>query len=110
MKLLFDQKPSPKLTSLFTESFEEVRHTQEIGFDKGDDADILEFAKTNQFTVVTKDGDFNELISLFGFPPKIIWIRRGNCTTEDIVEIIEANLDKIHSFGDDSTNGILTLF
>jgi predicted nuclease of predicted toxin-antitoxin system len=36
------------------------------------------------YGIVTKDSDFNELSVVFGFPPKVIWLRRGNCTTRDI--------------------------
>jgi predicted nuclease of predicted toxin-antitoxin system len=37
-----------------------------------------------RFIIVTKDADFSDLCMLLGFPPKVIWIRRGNCRTSDI--------------------------
>ena len=109
MKLLFDQNLSPKLTTYFTDSFDELAHVQDLDLDKADDNSILKFAKTNEFTIVSRDSDFNELISFFGFPPKVIWIRRGNCSTNDIRSLIENNLARIHSFDKDNETGILVI-
>jgi predicted nuclease of predicted toxin-antitoxin system len=41
--------------------------------------------------IVTKDADFSEFGVVKGFPPKIIWIRRGNCSTSDIETILREN-------------------
>jgi predicted nuclease of predicted toxin-antitoxin system len=47
---------------------------------------------------------------LQGFPPKIIWIRRGNCKTADIEAILRNHYNDIKALNDDETVGILTLF
>jgi predicted nuclease of predicted toxin-antitoxin system len=47
---------------------------------------------------------------LRGFPPKIIWIRRGNCSTRDIETILRENYSAIGALSEDSETGILTLF
>jgi predicted nuclease of predicted toxin-antitoxin system len=49
--------------------------------DQADDHEVWNYAQTNGFTIVTRDSDYNELLVLRGFPPKVIWIRRGNCST-----------------------------
>ncbi|MDX2286191.1 MAG: DUF5615 family PIN-like protein, partial [Bacteroidia bacterium] len=46
-----------------------------------DDRQVWEFARQAQFAIITKDNDFNELSQLLGYPPYVIWIRRGNCST-----------------------------
>jgi len=109
MKLLLDQNLSPKLTANFTNSFDEIKQVQELHLDKADDNSILEFARSGGFTIVSRDSDFNDLVSFFGFPPKVIWIRRGNCSTNDIKLLLENNLDRIHAFGNDDENGILII-
>jgi predicted nuclease of predicted toxin-antitoxin system len=39
---------------------------------------------------VSKDADCHQLSFLKGAPPKAIWIRRGNCSSPDIEEILRA--------------------
>jgi predicted nuclease of predicted toxin-antitoxin system len=110
MKLLFDQNLSPKLAEYFKDTFTGSKHVQEIGLDASDDIFVWEYAKSYDFTIVTKDSDFNNLISLFGFPPKVIWLRKGNCSTKLIKEIIQGHFDLITGFINDSENGILSIF
>jgi len=109
MRLLFDQNLSPKLAEYFNSSFAGSQHLLNLNLDKSSDISVWEFAKSNEFTIVTKDSDFNNLVSFFGFPPKVIWIRRGNCSTTDIKKLIDNNLDKISAFINDDANGILTI-
>jgi predicted nuclease of predicted toxin-antitoxin system len=35
---------------------------------------------------------------LHGSPPKLIWIRRGNCTTAAIEEILQARFEDLERF------------
>ena len=109
MKLIFDQNLSPKLAEFFKESFNDCAHVKDIGLEKSDDISVWEYARSNGFTIVTKDNDFNGMASLFGFPPKVIWIRKGNCTTQLINELILERLEIIKTFIEDSENGILTI-
>ncbi len=110
MKLLFDQNLSPKLAVYFASSFSGSQHLQNLNLDKSVDTSVWEFAKSNKFTIVTKDSDFNNLVSFFGFPPKVIWIRRFNCSTTEIKKLIEKNREKISTFINDNDNGILTFY
>ena len=109
MKLLFDQNLSPKLAIFFAKTFLDSKHVQDLSLDVANDSIVWQFAKTEEYTIVTKDNDFNNLIAFWGFPPKVIWIRRGNCSTNDIKELLNSTTDKIKAFILDSTNGILTL-
>jgi predicted nuclease of predicted toxin-antitoxin system len=59
---------------------------------------------------VTKDADFGELNVLRGFPPKVVWIRRGNCSTATNTDILRRRYDDIMNLDSDSTKGVLTLF
>ena len=105
MKLLFDQNLSPKLV----DSFNDSRHLQDLGMHSTDDLNIWKFAKKEGFTIVTKDSDFNNLVSYFGFPPKVIWLRRGNCSTKVISELLNKNFQTIKNFISDHDNGILSI-
>ena len=78
--------------------------------DQADDRSVWEYALQGGFIVVTRDADFNELSILRGFPPKVIWIRRGNCSTNQIAEILRSHLEDIQAFAQDPSLGVLTLY
>jgi predicted nuclease of predicted toxin-antitoxin system len=48
--------------------------------------------------------------ALFGFPPKVIWIRRGNCSTREIEAILRLHYDAVAGLNEDPSLGILSLF
>ena len=57
----------------------------------------------------TQDADFSEMSEVLGFPPKVIWIRRGNCSTGQIESILRQQREAIASLEKDATAGILTV-
>ena len=109
MKLLFDQNLSPKLVEIFNHQFHDSRHVQSLAFGESEDIKLWDYAKENNYTLVTKDSDFNNMVSLYGFPPKVIWIKKGNCSTRQIEELLNKQIVQIFSFISDSENGILIL-
>ena len=42
------------------------------------DTEIWEYARENGFTIVTRDADYFDRLTLYGTPPKVVWIRTGN--------------------------------
>jgi len=109
-KLLFDQNLSPKLIKRLADSYQNSDHLDLLGLGTADDAIVWEYARNNGFVVVTKDADFADLSVLRGFPPKLVWIRRGNCSTDDIADILRNHKKDIEELVTNSTLGILTLF
>lgn len=77
--------------------------------DESKDILVWEFAKTNGFCIVTKDSDFVDFSTLFGFPPKVILIKTGNCKIGYIEALMRQNIDFIFDFLNDSENGLLTI-
>jgi len=73
------------------------------------DAEIWDYARGHGLTIVSKDSDFHQASFLKGSPPKVIWIRRGNCTTTDIEELLRSNLTHILAFGTDPVAAFLAL-
>jgi predicted nuclease of predicted toxin-antitoxin system len=47
---------------------------------------------------VTKDEDFQRLSVLRGPPPKVIWIRLGNCATADVRRLLRLRAEQVHAF------------
>ena len=110
MRLLFDHNLSPALVNRLKDLYPESNHVYHLGLDRVPDIEVWDYARQNDFLIVTKDADFSELSLLKGFPPKIIWIRRGNCKTADIEEILRSHYDDIQILNNDNLLGVLTLF
>jgi predicted nuclease of predicted toxin-antitoxin system len=110
MKLLFDHNLSPKLIYRLAELFPNSNHVYHLGLDRVEDRQVWQHAKINDFTIVTKNGDYNELLILLGFPPKIIWIRRGNCSTNEIENILRIHHLDIQDLINTESLGLLTLY
>lgn len=110
MKLLFDQNLSPKLIELLKEFYPDSVHVSHIGLDRAVDQAVWYYAQTHQCTIVTKDADFGELSMLLGFPPYVVWIRRGNCSTRDIEQILRTYFQSIQQLTQNTENGVLMLF
>jgi len=79
--LLFDQNISPRLVERLADIYPDSTHVSLLGMGNAMDIEIWQYAHDNDYMIVTKDADFSELGVVRGFPPKIIWIRRGNCST-----------------------------
>jgi predicted nuclease of predicted toxin-antitoxin system len=73
LKLLFDQNLSRKLVNRLADIFPESSHVQFHGLAEKTDTEIWEFAKLNDFCIVTQDADFAERSRLYGSPPKVVW-------------------------------------
>ena len=110
MKLLFDQKQSPKLVKRLADLYPDSNHVHRLGIDRAPDAEMRDYASRKGFVIVTKDSDFSDLCILLGFPPKVIWIRRGNCSSRDIEGILRDHQEDIEALDRDEVMGILTLF
>ena len=84
MKLLFDENLSPKLVAALTDIFPESAHVDRVGLGGESDNEVWDYAKANRYIIASKDSDFYDKSILFGHPPKIIWIKRGNCSNRQI--------------------------
>jgi len=60
------------------------KHVRQVGLDEADDTTVWNYAKDNSFVIVSKDEDFHQRSFLSGWPPKVVWLRLGNCSTQDI--------------------------
>lgn len=110
MKLLFDQNVSPDLVRRLEDLFPASNHVYLLDLHEVADVVLWAFAREHDFIVVSKDADFSELSMLHGFPPKLLWLRIGNCDTDDIEAVIRANHDAIAQLVNDERRGILSLF
>ena len=109
MKLLFDENLSPKLVARLNAEFPDSIHVSRVGLDQADDVTVWAFAEANSLTIVTKDADFSEISLRLGAPPKVIWLRRGNCSVDDTVAMLHDHVDGVRSFLDDARSAVLVI-
>jgi predicted nuclease of predicted toxin-antitoxin system len=98
VKLLFDQNISFRIISKIKLNFPDSKQVRQLGIENYSDVEIWKFAKQNEYTIVTFDGDFYDLSNFKGFPPKIIWLRFGNTKTDFIANIINSRHSIIKDF------------
>ena len=61
------------------------------------------------YTIVSKDSDFHQQSFLRGHPPKVVWVRVGNCSTNAIISLLRLHHDAVLKFEQDETVSFLTL-
>ena len=110
MRFLFDQNISHRILKLIPDKYSDSTTVKKEGLINAPDREIWEYAKSNDYVIVTQDSDFNDLNSLYGFPPKIIWIRTGNLKTQSIVDILINYNDDIVKFINDRNYGCFEIF
>jgi predicted nuclease of predicted toxin-antitoxin system len=109
MKLLFDHNLSPRLVGRLFDLFPDASHVSLAGLDQASDLEVWDHACAHDFAIVSKDSDFDDLSLLRGFPPKVVWLRTGNCTTHQIEAILRYHHALILAFGDDPSVGVLVI-
>jgi predicted nuclease of predicted toxin-antitoxin system len=98
MKILLDQNISFKLKYSFEVFFEEVKHVSDFSLHCSDDIDIWNFAYANGYTILTYDADYFDLSIIYGHPPKVIWVRAGNLSTKQLIELLNHQINEIVEF------------
>ena len=109
MKLLFDENLSPALARRIADLFPDSVHVRDVGMKATDDPTVWEYAKDNDFMIVSKDADMHDLSLVFGNPPKVVWLRPGNCSTRQVEELLRQDFDVIKLFYEDEYVSLLAL-
>ena len=109
MKLLFDQNLSPRLRRLLADVYEDSAHVRELGMAEALDTAIWSYAAENGYTIVSKDSDFLQRSLALGFPPKVIWLRMGNCSVDESAELLREKYIRIRYFHESPDAALLTL-
>ncbi|MFV0306419.1 MAG: DUF5615 family PIN-like protein [Desertimonas sp.] len=109
MKLLFDENLSRRLVTAVADLFPDSAHVTTVGLTATSDRDVWDHARVNGYVLVSKDSDLNDLAFVHGAPPKIVWLRIGNATTIDIVNVLRDNTQRIIDFGDHPDDAVLIL-
>jgi predicted nuclease of predicted toxin-antitoxin system len=109
VKLLFDQNMSHRLVRSLADIFPASTHVRNAGLGHADDDAVWQYAAAQGFTIVSKDSDFHQLSFLSGHPPKVVWIRRGNCSTDVIEALLREHEQDLRAFEQDPDASFLVL-
>lgn len=109
MKLLLDENLSNRIIYRIIDLYPDSEHVKTLALTNTDDGIIWEYAKANDFAIVSKDSDFHQRSLLYGHPPKFIYLRIGNSPTSKIVQILRGSFDILIQFGDRELESILVL-
>jgi len=109
MKLLFDQNLSPRLVQHLAALYPDSNHLYPLGLGEASDAVVWEFAEENEFIIVSKDSDYLDCSAAFGFPPHVISIRSGNCSTSHVEELLQKHVDTIQQMISEGHIGFIAL-
>jgi predicted nuclease of predicted toxin-antitoxin system len=109
VKLLLDENLSDRIVYKIIDLYPDSDHVKTLALTNTDDGVIWEYAKANDFAIVSKGADFHQRSLLYGHPPKFIYLRIGNSPTSKIVQILRDNFDMIIQFGDRASESILLL-
>ena len=109
MRLRLDQNLSHRLKGPLAAAYPDLAHVRDFALERADDTAVWNFAKDNGFAIVSKDSDVHQRSLVFGHPPKVLWLRLGNCSTSDIEVVLLQQAPEVDSFFEGATASLLTL-
>jgi predicted nuclease of predicted toxin-antitoxin system len=109
LKLLLDENLSDRLVEDLRQAFGDCTHVRLVGLAAASDDEVWRYARDSGCTIVSKDSDFHQRVLLEGPPPKIVWVRRGNCSTREIFAVLKAAREDIQHFTEDADLAFLVL-
>lgn len=109
MKLLFDENLSDRIVPDVLDLYPESTHIKSYGLMQTSDTLIWSFAQQHGYTIVSKDADFHQRSLVLGHPPKLVFLRIGNCSTSHITQLLRAHSVQISEFNANPNTSILVL-
>ncbi len=91
MKLLLDENLSRRLVPFLQHDYPGSSQVVLLGMESATDRDVWQVARDQDFVVVTRDADFEELSLVWGQPPKVIWLKARNQSRAATLKILLDN-------------------
>ena len=98
MTLLFGHNLAPSLVRRLADEYPDSAHTSALGLGGADDREIWDYAREHGFAIASKDSDFQLLSVREGPPPKVVWVRLGNCTVDEVEELLRLRRQDLEIF------------
>lgn len=91
MKFWVDAQLPPMLANWLSTQFDvEALSLRDLGLRDSTDSEIFKAAQQAKVVVVSKDGDFVEMVSRYGTPPQLLWVTCGNVTNRQLQKVFSA--------------------
>ncbi|MEL7351896.1 MAG: DUF5615 family PIN-like protein [Cyanobacteria bacterium P01_A01_bin.116] len=109
MRLLFDENLSFRLPNRLEDLFPGSLHVRDVNMQATIDSVVWDYAIDNDLIIVSKDADMHDLSLALGNPPKVIWLRLGNCSTQQVENLLRQEFAAIELFYKEQTLSLLAL-
>lgn len=103
MKLLLDQNLSYRLIKVLEQAYPNSNQVSLLDVGDATDKAIWDYAKENDYAIVTLDADFHEYSVLWEGPPLIVWLKCGNQPKAVIADKLLENQDEIQHANEDQS-------
>ena len=98
MKLLLDQNLPRQLIGPLQAIFPGTTHVGGLNMAEATDEEVWSYALREEFVIVSKDTDFIHQAMLKGHPPKVIYLKIGNCSASAARDVLFLRLGTIREF------------
>ena len=95
MKLLLDENLSRRLVSFLQYDYPGSNQVVLLGMQSATDQEVWQKAKDDDYVIVTRDADFQELSLVWGQPPKVIRLKTLNQTRATTLKLLIESRDVI---------------
>lgn len=106
---LLDNNLSFRLVPGLLGAFPGSVHVRDLGMHRAEDSEIWTFARERGLSIVSKDDDFYQRSVLLGHPPKVVWLRLGNCSTARVLAALLAAMNDTREFLRDPEQSIMII-
>ena len=110
MKLLLDENLSRRIVPILQDVYPDSTQIALLNLNEADDRKIWEYAKQEDYAIVTQDADFHEYSLLAGGPPLVVWLRCGNQPKKMILDKLIKNQKLIESANQDPEIWTIEIF
>jgi predicted nuclease of predicted toxin-antitoxin system len=95
MKLLLDENLSRRLVPFLQHEYPGSNQVLLLGMESATDKEVWQKAKDDDYVIVTRDADFQELSLVWGQPPKVIRLKTLNQTRVATLKLLIESRDVI---------------
>jgi predicted nuclease of predicted toxin-antitoxin system len=88
MKLLLDENLSKRIVPFLQTVFPNSSQVCLLNLEGASDSEIWQYAKDNDFVIVSRDSDFQERSLVAGHPPQVIWLKIPNRSKTVVLNIL----------------------